>query len=583
MPQDIKILKRWINWHLTPDGDKLKKTPMVPGTASYASVDKPETWRSYEDAKSDGRALGFVLGKEVGLCIVDFDRVRESRQHEWPEWVLEEVAQLDSYTEVSASGKGLHVLVWGSVPSNMNRQGCNTEVWDSNKMFCLTFDVLQGRDVIRSRDMSTLHKRIEEGRIGPEYVPQLHAESYNKEKYVDVVNGNYAKHGLGRSEAVQSALWTLARKTDFDPDKMREEFEKTELCAEWGSKWQRLGESEIKRAIAEVQRREEVVAKPKTTAYNISFQKDQVAGEDDQYVLCPKYEFDGWFPLGAVSIIAGSSGAGKSTLMLDLLHKQASGADYLGHKTCSWPFLIVATDRGMRSNRRTLRRLKLDKANINIDHLPAAWGEAAVKLILTYIERAAVLPRVVFIEGADMLVEDANKINVVYPFITALQKISDRYHLAIVLSVGSPKSSPKTGSPLARDRVFGSQAWPRLTDSIITVSVPGDGTGNEREIIVQHRDAATEKFQMEFSEGKLVERKTADPTETITLNVWASKTQNFTKSDARKAFPKMNGSTLDKALAGLVRGGAIRRGDDDVYRYNAVDFQDTEKGVSQWK
>lgn len=562
MPTDIKSLRRWINWTLTQEGDRLLKKPMIPGTSSFASVNDENTWRSYEDAAADGRPLGFVLGKEIGLCIVDFDKVRAKVTDPWPDWVMEEVAQLDSFTEVSASGKGLHVLVWGSVPSNMNRQGCHTEIWDSNKAFLLTFNILDGRDRINERSLTSLHQRIEEGRIGPEYKPQLLAESYNKDRYEDVVNCDYEKHGLGRSEAVASALWTLARKHKFDADKVRKEFEETALCKDWGEKWTRLGEKEIERAITMVRKLE--VAKPQTTKYALTYQLPPVVSEGRQYVLLPKHDYDGWFMRGCVSLIGGSSGAGKTTLMLDLLDKQSRGEDCLGHKGAGLPFMTVFSDRGPKANEETLERMKLDPRKMNICYLPTCWGQYAVERIIAAIEKSQPMPAIIFVEGADMLVEDPNKAQVVAPFMSGLQEVAERYQLSLILSTGSPKQSKDRGSALKRDGIFGSQIWPRMATSILKLDTPGDGTGAKRELFVLHRNAQAEKFDLAFSQGKLVQ--TLPPSQGMTLASWASTQGSFDRQTAKEYF-KTDWKDIKKKIDGLIDGGTLREVSQGRFEY----------------
>jgi primase-polymerase (primpol)-like protein len=232
---ELNSLPRWINFQLTPGPDgRLGKRPVDVNTGGFASCDQPATWASYDDAvayaaANPGHEKGFALDKAVGLVIVDFDKVRADESAPWPSWVLDEVENLDSYTEVSSSGRGLHVLCWGAIPRNVNRQNCNTELWDSSKMFALTGNILDGRSEIKDRKdyLLRLHKRVEAGEIGPNRV--IVAEAFNREKFEDYLAGNYSKHGQGRSEAVQSVLWTLARQTQFNPEEMRRIFELSPL------------------------------------------------------------------------------------------------------------------------------------------------------------------------------------------------------------------------------------------------------------------------------------------------------------------------------------------------------------------
>ena len=93
---------------LVPDGDRLKKIPInIWSMALCCNSDDPTTWCSFEDAAAyvaanAGSGIGFALGKEVGVVVVDFDKTRAMASDEWPEWMLTEVEKLDSFTEVSS-------------------------------------------------------------------------------------------------------------------------------------------------------------------------------------------------------------------------------------------------------------------------------------------------------------------------------------------------------------------------------------------------------------------------------------------------------------------------------------------------
>jgi putative DNA primase/helicase len=123
-------------------------------------------------------------------------------------------------------------------------------------------------------------------RVGPEYKPVAAVGS--ESKYRDVVNLNYEKYNLGRSEAVQSALVFLARKYEYDTEKMRSEFEQTALCEDWGSKWERLADSELQKAVE--------FAKDAETQYAQSDSGNarrliDTSGEDFRYV----HDLQSWF------------------------------------------------------------------------------------------------------------------------------------------------------------------------------------------------------------------------------------------------------------------------------------------------
>ena len=92
---------------------------------------------------------------------------------------------------------------------------------------------------------------------------------------------------------------------------------------------------------------------------------ENCTGED--YVLGPATtaKFEGWFPLGGVSLIAGSSGAGKTTWALQMLDAQSRGESFLGHQSFALPYIMVMQDRSEFAMRRTFRRLE-----IGVDRVP---------------------------------------------------------------------------------------------------------------------------------------------------------------------------------------------------------------------
>lgn len=274
-------------------------------------------------------------------------------------------------------------------------------------------------------------------------------------------------------------------------------------------------EAHVKQCVRDIMRRDPFDPGPKVVINgkpveekSDSFAFPKVPGHTRDYVLRPLHSlFDGWFPRGRVSIVGGSSGVGKTTFVVDLLHRQCKRKAVLGHEGTASKFLVLFADRTHLSNKETLERMGFeDSDEIPIAYMPVTWDEAAVNQIRGkvegYIEAYGYPPGAVFVEGADALVSDANKAQVVAPFMAGIQKIAEWYHIAVILSCGAPKQKPKDQYAQTRDRVFGSQMWPRMAEDIVVIS--HDSESDNRHLVIEHRNARREKFTLKFEGGLLV-------------------------------------------------------------------------------
>jgi primase-polymerase (primpol)-like protein len=256
-PPELTTKKNWLGWKFEHTSSGVSKTPIDIATGWNASSNQPETWCDYQDAQAavdcgNCDSVGIALTPELGLAIVDFDKVKAPGAP-MPEWVRDEIEELDSYTEESCSGRGYHVLVWGSVPQNLNQQKQNVELWSKGKMFALSGKVVDGRDTIEHRDLSDIFNRVKSNNFGPTAKPSLVIEKYDSQKFKDLCDDNWEKHGFAsRSEAAMSVLTTLAQKHGGDADAIVDAFEHTEICnvRVAQGKWPRLADKEIERAIA---------------------------------------------------------------------------------------------------------------------------------------------------------------------------------------------------------------------------------------------------------------------------------------------------------------------------------------------
>lgn len=160
----IKELRQWVCWQMVDKGGKLTKIPMSP-FGGPADSTRPETWGSVREAwearKANGyTGVGFVftasdefVGIDLDHCFVDGEITDAARQI---------VSALNSYTEMSPSREGLHIICKGTIPSNINKsQEYGVEMYREKRYFTVTGDVYLDAPIAERADaLLSLYNRV---------------------------------------------------------------------------------------------------------------------------------------------------------------------------------------------------------------------------------------------------------------------------------------------------------------------------------------------------------------------------------------------------------------------------------------
>lgn len=144
---ELQPLHQWVVWKPEMMHGKLKKVPYNPLTHRHASVKQADTWGTLDDALNalttgKYRGLGIVLTENDPICGTDIDGCRNPETGELTPLAQVVIAHLSSYTEISPSRTGLHILTLASLPG----QGMKTaiEMYDQGRFFTITTNHLQG-------------------------------------------------------------------------------------------------------------------------------------------------------------------------------------------------------------------------------------------------------------------------------------------------------------------------------------------------------------------------------------------------------------------------------------------------------
>jgi hypothetical protein len=165
VPDELKGLVRWVNWQFVERDGKTTKVPVDPNTGQPASCSDPVTWGTYARAlarfNSDAvDGIGFQLGDSYAG--VDLDDCRNRVTGEIESWAQEIIDGLDTYTEISPSGNGVHIVAKGSLPPRGRRKG-NVEMYSSGRFLTMTGAHLKGTKIAvkeRQAALGELHARI---------------------------------------------------------------------------------------------------------------------------------------------------------------------------------------------------------------------------------------------------------------------------------------------------------------------------------------------------------------------------------------------------------------------------------------
>jgi hypothetical protein len=152
IPRELKNLDQWTVYRTYPDKEngKLKKIIVSPVNSSFAHSDKPETWVSYAQAKAYAERYrhykGLAFALKEGVTFIDVDHAIENDVIVSPE--AKRLLKLlpDAYTEKSASGTGIHILLKGALPNDAYRRndGKGIEMYDKRRFVCMTGETLGG-------------------------------------------------------------------------------------------------------------------------------------------------------------------------------------------------------------------------------------------------------------------------------------------------------------------------------------------------------------------------------------------------------------------------------------------------------
>lgn len=200
IPQELRSLNQWVcaTGAPLPDG-KRDKVPRNPRTGHKADVTNPATWGSFEEARGCGYPLiGFVLTANDPYFVIDLDDPETPEQQERHNAI---VAAFNTYTELSQSGNGLHIIGKGKVPSGVRRD--KVELYSNERYIICTGIVFKNMPLVDYQPVldrmyeqmksvlpSTTLQQVD-GVLTDEQVYNMAASAANADKFAKLWAGNW--------------------------------------------------------------------------------------------------------------------------------------------------------------------------------------------------------------------------------------------------------------------------------------------------------------------------------------------------------------------------------------------------------
>ena len=410
IPPDLKHLPQWL-------GFKDTKAPRVPfGTYHLASYTNPDAHSDYETALAavandhlDG--VGIAVTEFDPFVVVDLDGCIDD-DGDLTEFAQEIVDDLDTYTEVSNSGKGLHLVcrsyVDGNYKANDDERAADRaiEFFATAGFVILTGHVHGKRTKIANVPRSKLRRMVDELRMS-----RKQRRTYDRTDppdYTDLPGDHFENMSAlgafaslvttGELDPAMADRFPRDRDGDIDRSKVlflaainlrdagmtaAEAYTLLDNHSQWvaefmaekadGWLWHYVIEPAYKSIDGEVP--SDTLASTRDAEFIT--QADLVAS------LQPvDWLIDGVLEARAVGLLAGKHSSYKSTVAIDWVHSVASGRAWLGRSVRRGAAVVIAGEgaRGL-ARRAHAWGVEHNLTGQDLADLPVLWSKSAVQIM----------------------------------------------------------------------------------------------------------------------------------------------------------------------------------------------------------
>ena len=159
IPEELKS-EHFMLWRLEQREGRLTKPPINPSSGFKGNVQDPKQWTDFANAlriHTGGRfhtsGISVVVHPSSGLVGLDLDHcINEGTFSDEAKEILSKVS---SYSEISPSGKGVRIFLYGKLPGKGRRKG-NFECYDEGRHLTVTGNHIPDTPKVINRDQGVI-------------------------------------------------------------------------------------------------------------------------------------------------------------------------------------------------------------------------------------------------------------------------------------------------------------------------------------------------------------------------------------------------------------------------------------------
>jgi hypothetical protein len=283
-PERMKQANQWLAFRVTwnPAAEHFDKTPLNSRGQVENNHQGGESFATMLEyvKRNPSTVLGFYV--RPPFIAIDLDDAVKMEIKDIAPWASQIIREIGSYTELSPSGSGIHIIGLGTKPGNKSKIG-SVEIYTDKRALTVTSCPIEGYEALKQVDVTSVynkmvsrayafgeskHERVLNERASSGEGNRIHHAGHMLTSLLTLLStGDYTpdakpfrvtdKHEnwveyASQSEAIGAFLVCAARKHDCDPDKIEQEYLDSHLSdiPKWANgKWERLGQNEIQSAI----------------------------------------------------------------------------------------------------------------------------------------------------------------------------------------------------------------------------------------------------------------------------------------------------------------------------------------------